>query len=111
MQGIHELVTCVRRYVSHSAIISRESDNSLIALARFLEFWSDYWPSISGLAKVLQAMRDTDPAADAAWADRMDGLWNACHYLTGWIERDKLLSPHMDTRNRSGFVVDDDTSW
>lgn len=38
-------------------------------------------------------MRDTDPAADAAWADRMDGLWNACHYLTGWIERDKLLSP------------------
>jgi AcrR family transcriptional regulator len=70
----------------------REAEGGLVALDRFVAFWADYSPRIRGLAKVLLATRDVDPAAAAAWADRMDGLWNICHTLTNWIERDGLLS-------------------
>lgn len=75
----------------------REAESGVIALDRFVTFWADYSPRILGLAKVLLATRDADPAAAAAWADRMDGLWNICHGLTKWIERDGLLAPPWTT--------------
>ena len=70
----------------------RDAESGLAALDLFIAFWADYVPGIFGLAKMLLAARDTDQAAAAAWADRMDGLWNVCHHLTSWIERDGLLA-------------------
>ena len=82
----------------------REAENSLIALDRFVAFWADYWPGISDLAKMLLAVRDTDPAAAAAWADRMDALWNICHSLAKWIKRDGKLDPIWTTKTAADLL-------
>lgn len=82
----------------------RDSESGVIALDRFVAFWADYSPSISGLAKMLLITREEDPAAAAAWADRMDGLWKICHYLTEWIERDGLLAPLWTTETAADML-------
>jgi len=82
----------------------RGSESGLIALDRFVAFWADYSPSILSLAKVLLATRDVDSAAAAAWADRMDGLWNICHTLTKWIERDGDLAPPWTTESAADML-------
>jgi len=84
--------------------IVREAENGLVALERFIAFWAAYLPNISGLAKVLFATREVDSAAAAAWADRMDGLWNICHTLTKWIERDGLLAPQWTTESAADML-------
>lgn len=71
----------------------REAENGLAALDLFVAFWADYVPKVFRLAKILLATRAVDEAAAAAWADRMNGLWNIFHYLARWIERDELLAP------------------
>jgi len=71
----------------------RTAESGLVALDRFVAFWADYSPRVLSLAKVLLATRDVDPAAAAAWDDRMNGLWNICHTLTKWVEQDGLLAP------------------
>jgi AcrR family transcriptional regulator len=82
----------------------REAENGLAALDLFVAFWADYVPGISALAKMLLAARDTDQAAAAAWADRMDGLWNICHHLTSWIERDGMLAPQWTAETAADML-------
>jgi len=47
-------------------------------IARYVEFWADHVPRIQGLAHALLAMRDSDPAAAAAWDERMAATRDGC---------------------------------
>ncbi|MDX1435866.1 MAG: TetR/AcrR family transcriptional regulator [Anaerolineales bacterium] len=71
----------------------RQAVNGLAALEAFISFWSDYVVGITPLARVLIKNRDTDQAAAAAWADRMDALRNVCQILVEWLEQDGFLDP------------------
>lgn len=82
----------------------REAENGAAALNLFVAFWADYVPSVFGLAKILLATRETDPAAAAAWADRTNGLWNIFHYLTKWIERDGMLALQWTPESAADMV-------
>lgn len=82
----------------------REAESGLVALDRFVAFWADYSPKIVSLARVLLATRDADPAAAAAWSDRMDGLWNICHGLTNWLDRDGQLAPVWTTETAADML-------
>ena len=82
----------------------REAEDGLTALELFVAFWADYMPGISNLAKVLQNARDHDPAAAAAWDNRMDGLWRICRYLASWIERDGRLDPVWTADTAADFM-------
>jgi AcrR family transcriptional regulator len=82
----------------------RDAESGLAALHLFIAFWADYVPNIFDLAKVLLTARATDPAAAAAWADRMNGLWNVCHHLTSWIERDGLLAPQWTAETAADML-------
>jgi len=82
----------------------REAENGVAALNLFVAFWADYVPGVFGLAKILLATRETDPAAAAAWADRTNGLWNIFHYLTKWIERDGMLASQWTPETAADMV-------
>ncbi len=69
----------------------RQAETGPDALKLFVEFWADYVPSIYGLAKVLLASREADPAAAAAWADRMDGLRMVCRTLVRRLKQQGRL--------------------
>jgi AcrR family transcriptional regulator len=71
----------------------RRAENGLQALELFVVFWADYISRIHRLAKALLAARDTDPAAAAAWSDRMDGLRNVCRHLVERLETEGHLLP------------------
>jgi len=57
---------------------SREATSGLERLDAFIEAWAGYIPEIYGVAKALMAMGDTDEAAGAAWAQRMQDMREGC---------------------------------
>ena len=81
------------------------STNGTEALARAIAATAVYEPRIHRLAMVLATVRRTDPAADAAWQDRMSGRRSAFRQIVNRIRRDGMLAP--------GWNVDDavDLIW
>lgn len=74
------------------------TEDSLVAVGLFVDFWSEYIPTIYGLAKQLLVLRESDKGALAAWKDRMDSLYNGpCRFLIGRLERDGRLDPEWPT--------------
>ncbi|MGQ0542532.1 MAG: TetR/AcrR family transcriptional regulator [Blastocatellia bacterium] len=71
----------------------REARSGVEILEAFIEFWGNYIPKIYGVAKALMAARETDEAAAAAWADRMNSIRNGCRRTIETIEHEGLLSP------------------
>jgi AcrR family transcriptional regulator len=57
-------------------VLKRQSGAEM--LDAYVIFWANYIPDIYGLAKALLAVRETDEAAAAAWADRMNALYQGC---------------------------------
>jgi len=55
--------------------------NGRMGIDAFVAFWASYIPEIYGLAKALLLARETDDAAAAAWADRMQALYEGCQYV------------------------------
>ena len=70
----------------------REARTGVEILEAFIEFWGNYIPKIYGVAKALMAARDSDEAAAAAWADRMNSIRNGCRRTIETIELEGLLS-------------------
>jgi len=85
------------RFTERTQHVCNEED-SLAAVVLFIDFWSDYVPTIYGLAKQLLILRETDEGAAAAWKDRMDGLRNGpCRFLVERLEQDGRLDPKWQT--------------
>lgn len=71
----------------------RDEEDSVVALDLFVDFWSEYVPTVYGLARRLYMLRESDEGAAAAWKDRMDGLRNGpCRHLIERLKHDELLA-------------------
>lgn len=66
-------------------------------------FWGTYLPEIYGLVKALLALRDTDEAAAAAWADRMQAFYQGCCFVVGQLARDEALAPIWTVESATDF--------
>lgn len=64
-------------------------------LTAFLDAWCNYIPVIYGGARWLLAIRDEDPDAEAAWQDRMAGLYGACSSVVDALHADKELASNL----------------
>lgn len=93
------LLIATARYVDEVKCIEqrvrdlREASGARESLDALVDFWGNYMPEIHGLAKALLAARAADPAAAAAWDDRMQALRDSCRSVVRCIVRDKLLAP------------------
>ncbi|UCD68541.1 MAG: TetR/AcrR family transcriptional regulator [Betaproteobacteria bacterium] len=72
---------------------SRGAATGVERLDAYIEAWGNYIPEIYGVARALLAMKDTDEAAAAAWADRMQAMRHGCEAAILALQRDGRLSP------------------
>ena len=70
----------------------RHATGAVKTMNAYLNFWANYIPEIYGLAKALQAARETDEAAKAAWEDRMGAMAEGCRCVIECLEREHLLA-------------------
>lgn len=67
-------------------------------------FWANYIPDIYGISKALMAMRQTDKAADAAWKDAMQELYDGVHDAMQRLEQEGSLLPDWSVDAATDFV-------
>lgn len=85
-------------YVDHKGELAErsrsiwDSETGTEAMEAFVSLNASYNPEIDAIARAFERARDVDPAAAAAWEDRMRGRRALCHRLARWIERDGDLS-------------------
>jgi AcrR family transcriptional regulator len=70
---------------------SRNAKSGPARLDAFIDAWGNYIPEIAGAARALLAMRDDDPAAGAAWDDRMGAVRHGCEAAVRALEDDGVL--------------------
>lgn len=70
----------------------------------YVSGWASCIPDVYHLAKALLALRDTDEAAAAAWADRMQALYNGCLTTMQTVERDGNLAPGWTVEQAADFL-------
>jgi hypothetical protein len=66
-------------------------------------FWGNYLPEIYESAKALLALRETDEAAAAAWADRMEGFYQGCLGTIQQVAQDGMLAPAWTIETATEF--------
>jgi AcrR family transcriptional regulator len=99
-----ELLVATVRYVDEKNELPRRIRGIAAAgggketLEAFVDFWGGYIPKIFGLAKALLDSRASDPAAAAAWEDRMSAVRDGCRSVVECIVRDGLLAAEWTPR-------------
>ncbi len=92
-----ELLIAVTRHVDQVKDVdarlapSRAAKTGAARLAAFVDAWLDYVPEIYGVARAVMALRETDPAAEAAWSDRMEAMRAGCRAAIEALARDGAL--------------------
>lgn len=71
---------------------SRKARSGTARLDAFIEAWGNYIPEIFGVGRVLLAMKDRDPAAKAAWDDRMQAVRHGCAAAVRALAADGVLT-------------------
>jgi AcrR family transcriptional regulator len=66
------------------------------ALHEWAGTYADYVPRVHRLAQALLAARAADPAAAAAWADRMDFLRAGCRQMVCRLHHEGVLARGLD---------------
>nr|WP_300033427.1 TetR/AcrR family transcriptional regulator [uncultured Roseobacter sp.] len=74
---------------------SRSAPDGRTRLNAWISVWGGYIPQIQGVARALQAMRDTDAEAKAAWDDRMTAVRHGCAAVVSALVADGLLTPDL----------------
>jgi AcrR family transcriptional regulator len=82
-------------------VLKRQSGAEI--LDAYVTFWANYIPDIYGLAKALLAVRETDEAAAAAWADRMSALYQGCADTVQCLVREDSLAPEWTPDEAADF--------
>jgi AcrR family transcriptional regulator len=72
---------------------ARETGNGALGIEEYVRFWAGYIPEIYGLAKALLILRESDEAAAAAWADRMEAVRDGCLQTLRQVEQKGSLAP------------------
>jgi AcrR family transcriptional regulator len=97
-----DLLVATVRYVDQAKGVDerlsglRQATGGLESLRAYVDFWANYIPEVYGLAKALLVARETDPAAAAAWEDRMEMLREGCRNVIGCLAREQLLAPEWN---------------
>ncbi|MEQ8443359.1 MAG: TetR/AcrR family transcriptional regulator [Alphaproteobacteria bacterium] len=71
---------------------SRNATDSLSRLDALIDAWAAYIPEIHGVCSALIAMKKTDPAAKAAFDDRMAALRHGCEAAVRDMRHDGVLT-------------------
>jgi AcrR family transcriptional regulator len=94
-----DLLIATARYLDERLELPRrirqacEAGNGMLGIEAYVAFWAAYIPEIYGLAKALLLARETDDAAAAAWADRMQALYQGCFSVVQTIATEGKLDP------------------
>lgn len=83
---------------------SRAATTGRDRLALFIEAWGRYIPLIYGVGRALIAMRDSDEAAAAAWADRMGALREGCEAAIRALARDGALARGLSAHEATDLL-------
>ena len=75
---------------------SRAAASGRERLSLWIETWGNYIPEVYGVAKALQAMKDSDADALAAWDDRMAAVRHGCAAAIAALKRDGALIDTLD---------------
>lgn len=105
-----ELLTATVRYldeikdVDSRLAASRAAESGVERLDAFVTAWGGYIPEIYGVARAMLAMKDTDAAAAAAWADRMAAVYDGCRAAVQALSDDDRLSPDYTVAQASDIL-------
>jgi hypothetical protein len=80
-----------------------EPGQAVRGVEEMVAFWGTYLPEIYGLVKALLALRETDEAAAAAWADRMEAFYQGCHFVIVQLAGDAVLAPIWTVESATDF--------
>ena len=80
-----------------------EAGNGVLGIEAYVAFWAAYIPEIYGLAKALLVARETDEAAAAAWADRMQALYEGCKYVVQTLVSQDTLDTAWTVESAADF--------
>lgn len=72
-------------------VASRTATTGEERLKAYIEAWVGFLPEIYGVFKALLAMRDSDEAANEAWADRMSAFRHGCEAAVQALKKDGQL--------------------
>lgn len=81
-----------------------ESKTGEEAVDAFVSLGSSYNPEIDAIARAFERARDADPAAAAAWEDRMVGRRRACYRLARWLKEDGSLAEGISTQTAADLI-------
>lgn len=81
-----------------------ESSTALEAMDGFVALNAVYNPEIDAIARAFERACDVDPAAAAAWEDRMQGRRKACHRIARWLEKEGTLGPGLSARTATDLI-------
>ncbi len=94
-----DLLIATARYLDARLELKRriqqacEAGDGVLGIEAYVAFWAAYLPEIYGLAKALLVARETDEAAAAAWADRMQALYEGCKFVVQTLASQGTLDP------------------
>lgn len=71
---------------------SRQANSGIERIHLYIDFWGNYLPEFYGVAKALMMAQDTDPAAAAAWRDRMLAMKDGCRAAIDALHADGSLA-------------------
>jgi AcrR family transcriptional regulator len=80
-----------------------EAGNGVLGIEAYVAFWAAYLPEIYGLGKALLVARETDDAAAAAWADRMQALYEGCKSVVQMLASQGTLDPAWTIETAADF--------
>ena len=83
---------------------SRTAQTGAQRLHEWIEAWGNYIPKIYGVAKALLSMKDTDPAAQAAWDDRMNAVRHGSAAAIAALEKDGTLRRDLTTKQATDLL-------
>lgn len=85
----------VHRLTEHIECIQRacEAGGGVAGMQEIVAFWGNYLPEIYESAKAVLALRETDEAAAAAWANRMEVFYQGCFSTIQQVAQEGRLAP------------------
>lgn len=104
-----ELFIATVRYVDDHLHMSEQiraicEAESNVGIASYIAWWANYIPEIHGLARALLTLRQTDEAAAAAWADRMQAFRNGCLEVMKNVESEGNLALGWTVKQAADFL-------
>lgn len=83
---------------------SRAAADGAARLDAWIRFWGGYLPDVSAAAGALVRMKDDDPEAAAAWADRMAAMRSGCAAAVGMLAAEGRLAPHWTPESATDLL-------